>query len=88
MSMMALTRCMPSFQRQEGVPQAPCQRKLPRPTQRARLPTHACMRANNLRAHPPHQFWLEQDASPSATSTEATLHATLWVGRGLHGRPL
>ena len=84
MSTMALTRCMLSSQREEGVAQAPCQRTLPRPTQRARLPTHACRRANMLRANPPGQRCLEQDASPSATSTEATLHASVvrtWFAR-------
>eukprot|EP01052_Picozoa_sp_SAG31_P046545 SAG31_NODE_8946_length_1358_cov_3.374901_2_plen_89_part_00 len=87
MSTVALTRCMLSSQRAEGVPQAPYQRTLPRPTQRAKIPTHACTRTKSERANPPAQGSLEQDASPSATSTKATLHATVWVGRGLHGRP-
>ena len=85
MSTVALTRCMLSSQRQEGAAQAPCQRTLPRPTQRAKLPTHACTRAKTERAHPQTQGYLEQDASPSATSTKATLHATMWFGRCLHG---
>eukprot|EP01052_Picozoa_sp_SAG31_P014865 SAG31_NODE_938_length_10882_cov_18.550032_8_plen_89_part_00 len=88
MSTMTLTRCMQAFRTQEGVSQAPCRRKLPRPTQRAKLPTHACTRATSERANPPIQRCLEQDASPSATSTKAILHATVWVGRGLHGRPI
>eukprot|EP01052_Picozoa_sp_SAG31_P061266 SAG31_NODE_20362_length_576_cov_3.291405_1_plen_152_part_01 len=88
MSTMALTRCMLSSQGEEGADQAPCQRTLPRPTQRARLPTHACRRARTMRTNPPTQGVFEPDASPSATSTKATLHATMWFGRGLHSRSL
>eukprot|EP01052_Picozoa_sp_SAG31_P002829 SAG31_NODE_102_length_25175_cov_10.778553_21_plen_187_part_00 len=80
MSAMALTRCMLSSRTQEGATQAPCQRKLPRPTQRAKLPTHACTRTNGVRRNPQYQrCCLEQETSPSATSTKATLQG------GLHG---
>ena len=77
MSTTALTRCMLASRTQEGAAQAPCQRTLPRPTRRAKLPTHACIRARFARANLPNQRLIEQDASLSATSTEATLHATV-----------